>query len=107
VAWVVPDAQLLSLPVVPRFAAAVALAFAPIFLANVVFAQRFRATADSTVAFGANLVGAMAGGLLEYTSLISGYRWLLALVGRGIRPGLRHRLRAAQVPRDQPICGYR
>jgi Spermine/spermidine synthase domain len=80
VAWAVPDAQLLSLPAVPRFAAAVALAFAPIFLANVVFAQRFRDTADSTVAFGANLLGAMVGGLIEYTSLITGYRWLLAVV---------------------------
>jgi spermidine synthase len=80
VAWAVPDARLLSLPVVPRFAAAVALAFAPIFLANVVFAQRFRDTADSTLAFGSNLLGAMVGGLLEYTSLIIGYRWLLAIV---------------------------
>lgn len=80
VAWIVPDARLLSLPVAPRFAAAVALAFAPIFLANVIFAQRFRNTGDSTVAFGANLLGAMVGGLLEYTSLIFGYRWLLAMV---------------------------
>jgi SAM-dependent methyltransferase len=79
VAWVVPDARLLSLGPAPRFAAAV-LSFTPIFLANLVFAQRFRDTADSTVAFGANLLGAMVGGLLEYTSLILGYRWLLVLV---------------------------
>jgi len=31
------------------------------------------------VAFGANLLGAVIGGLLEYTSLIFGYRWLLVL----------------------------
>src|SRR5260370_787693 len=80
IAWIVPDARLLSLPVAPRFAAATVLAFAPIFLANVVFAQRFRDTGDSTVAFGANLLGAMVGGLLEYASLILGYRWLLAVV---------------------------
>ena len=42
--------------------------------------QRFRDTADSTTAFGANLLGAMIGGILEYLALIVGYRWLLALV---------------------------
>jgi hypothetical protein len=32
------------------------------------------------MAFGANLVGAMVGGLLEYAALITGYRNLLILV---------------------------
>jgi hypothetical protein len=58
----------------------VATASSPIFLANMVFSQRFRDTADSTTAFGANLLGAMIGGILEYLALIVGYRWLLALV---------------------------
>ena len=52
----------------------------PIFLANLVFAQRFAKTGSSTVAFGANLLGAMVGGALEYLALISGYRSLLILV---------------------------
>jgi len=80
VAWAVPPASLLSLSPLPRFVAAVAIAFAPIFLANMVFSQRFRDTGDSTTAFGANLLGAVIGGILEYLSLIVGYRWLLALV---------------------------
>jgi hypothetical protein len=80
VAWAVPPSALLSLSPLPRFVAAVAIAFAPIFLANMVFSQRFRDTGDSTTAFGANLLGAMIGGILEYLSLIVGYRWLLALV---------------------------
>ncbi|HTP17207.1 MAG TPA: spermidine synthase, partial [Streptosporangiaceae bacterium] len=79
-AWAVEPDTLLSLAAVPRFVLAALLAFAPIFLANVVFSQRFRDTSDSAVAFGANLLGAMAGGLLEYTSLIFGYQWLLILV---------------------------
>jgi hypothetical protein len=79
-AWVIPPAALLSLPVVPRFLAGVALAFAPIFLANLVFAQRFAKTGATTVAFGANLLGAMVGGALEYLALISGYRSLLLVV---------------------------
>jgi hypothetical protein len=78
--WIVPAEALLGLSPLPRFAAASALAFAPIFLANVIFSQRFRDTSDSATAFGANLLGAMVGGVLEYTSLIFGYRWLLILV---------------------------
>jgi hypothetical protein len=58
----------------------VVIAFAPIFVANMVFAQRFRDTGDSGTAFGANLLGAILGGTLEYLSLIVGYRWLLVVV---------------------------
>jgi hypothetical protein len=81
VAWVVQPNLLLGLSVVPRFLVAVVVAFVPIFLANLVFAKRFRDVAASTLAFGANLLGAMVGGILEYVSLITGYRVLLVVVG--------------------------
>src|SRR5690606_12826534 len=61
--------------------AAVTLAVLPIFTANLVFAQRFKSTSASATAFGANLLGSMFGGILEYTSLIIGYRALLIVVG--------------------------
>ena len=80
VGWAVRPESLLTLSPLPRFFVAVVIAFAPIFLANMVFAQRFRDTGDSGTAFGANLLGAMLGGILEYLSLIIGYRWLLAVV---------------------------
>lgn len=80
VAWLVPQEALLALPFAARFAAATVLAFAPIFLANLIFAERFRSVGTSTVAFGANLLGAMAGGILEYSSLILGYHSLLIIV---------------------------
>lgn len=79
-AWLIPPAALLSLPVIPRFFAGVAVAFAPIFLANLVFAQRFKAIGAATTAFGANLLGAMVGGALEYFALVTGFRFLLILV---------------------------
>jgi hypothetical protein len=60
--------------------ASTGLAFAPIFIANLVFARRFRDAGDSTTALGANLLGAMGGGLLEYLALVTGYRALLILV---------------------------
>jgi SAM-dependent methyltransferase len=80
VAALVPVASLLDLDPVPRFLAASLLAFFPIFAANLVFAGRFRTAEDSTAAFGANLLGAMLGGTLEYLALITGYRALLAFV---------------------------
>jgi hypothetical protein len=110
VAWAVPPASLLSLSPVPRFVAAVIIAFAPIFLANMVFAQRFRDTGDSGTAFGANLLGAMIGGILEYTSLVIGYRWLLVMVallyGLAFITGRGHlRSAAPAVPRMPQTAG--
>jgi hypothetical protein len=78
--WLVPGRALLALPFVPRLIVAIVLAFLPIFAANLVFANRFRDTVNSTAAFGANLLGAMVGGILEYASLVIGYRHLLVLV---------------------------
>jgi hypothetical protein len=80
-AWLVPQESLLDLPMVPRFLAASALAFAPIYLANLVFAQRFSGVDTSSTAFAANLLGAMVGGTLEYIALITGYHFLLILIG--------------------------
>ena len=80
VAWVVPEADLLALSFWPRLLAAVAVAFTPVFLANLIFAERFKDTAASATAFGSNLLGAMVGGVLEYASLLTGYRALLVLV---------------------------
>jgi SAM-dependent methyltransferase len=80
VAWAIPPDRLLALPLGPRSVAAIALAFAPIFLANLVFAQRFRETSTTTVAFGANLLGAMLGGVVEYAAIAIGYQALLLLV---------------------------
>jgi hypothetical protein len=79
VAWIVPQEALLGLPTVTRFLAASALAFAPVFLANLVFAQRFSGVETAGTAFAANLLGAMVGGTLEYLALITGYRFLLII----------------------------
>lgn len=94
VAWVVPQASLLGLPVAVRVVVATIVAFAPVFMANLVFAQRFQDVASSTTAFGANLLGALVGGTLEYLSLVTGFRFLLALVavlyGLAFLAGRRH-----------------
>ncbi|TME89308.1 MAG: spermidine synthase [Chloroflexi bacterium] len=80
VAWLVPPDLLLGLTVVPRFIVAIVVAFAPVFLANLLFASRFRDVAASNLAFATNLLGAMLGGVLEYASLVTGYRALLIVI---------------------------
>ena len=94
IAWLVPPASLLELPVGLRWVSATLLAFAPVFVANLVFAQRFKNTASSTTAFGANLLGAMVGGVIEYLALVMGYRSLLvvaaALYACAFLAGRRH-----------------
>jgi SAM-dependent methyltransferase len=100
VAWAIPQGELLEFPLLPRFVLAVAVAFTPIFLANLVFAQRFKDVGSSTTAFGANLLGAMVGGLLEYGALVVGYRSLLlavaVLYGLAFLFGRSHLVEAAQ-----------
>ena len=82
VAWIVPTDSLLSLSPSIRWIAATFLTFTPIFVANLIFAQRFAQTASATAAFGANLLGAMVGGVLEYSALLVGYRALI--IGAGL-----------------------
>ncbi len=101
IAWLVPLDRLLTLGFAPRFVCAVLLAFTPILIANLIFAQRFRNVGESVTAFGANLLGAMLGGILEYLSLLTGYRALLVVVAvlYGLSlltsPGLLRRAAAA------------
>jgi hypothetical protein len=44
------------------------------------FSRSFRHTSSAAADFGANLFGAMIGGVAEYLSLLAGYRFLLLLV---------------------------
>jgi SAM-dependent methyltransferase len=86
---------------IPSSAAAVgslaALIFAvPVFFAGLLFAAEFRAADSPGAALGANMLGAVVGGLLENASLVVGMKalllfaallYVLAGVGfRGLRP---------------------
>jgi hypothetical protein len=51
--------------------------FTPIFFAGIVFAVSFSRTKDAGRALGANIAGAIAGGLAEYTSMILGFQRLV------------------------------
>ena len=64
-----------------RYLVAARLAFAPMFFANLVFSYSFRDTKAADMAFASNLLGAVVGGAIEYVALITGYGWLLVVVG--------------------------
>ena len=57
-----------------------ALVFSPVFCAGLLFSRSFKRSAAAAGDFGANLLGAMVGGVGEYLSLVSGYRLLLIIV---------------------------
>ena len=74
-----PEALLFSNPIV-RYLVASALAFAPVFLANIIFTNSFRDSETADIAFASNLLGIMVGGGMEYFSMLLGYRMLLVFV---------------------------
>jgi hypothetical protein len=80
VAYVLPPESLLIEPAWLRYLLAGFVAFAPVFLANLVFTYSFRDTRTADMAFASNLLGAMVGGALEYVALLTGYRGLLLIV---------------------------
>jgi hypothetical protein len=57
-----------------------ALVFSPVFCAGLLFSSSFRRSSSAATDFGANLLGAIVGGVGEYLSLLAGYRFLLFLV---------------------------
>ena len=73
------DALLIDPPAL-RYVLAGAVAFAPVFFANLVFTYSFRDTDSADMSFASNLLGAMVGGALEYVALLTGFRSLLLVV---------------------------
>ena len=58
---------------------ACALVFAPIAFAGVIFATSFRRSSQPDRVIGANVAGALIGGLAENTSVILGFQYLLCV----------------------------
>jgi hypothetical protein len=93
---VVPLDSLLGLERWLQVLASCALVFVPILFAGVIFGTSFRRSEQPDLAFGANIAGAMLGGLAEYTSMLLGFQHLVlvaigfyvlsALLARAFRP---------------------
>ena len=61
----------------PQIAGSCVLAFMPVVFAGVVFAISFSRAVDADRAFGANVAGAMVGGLAEYSSMLLGFQYVV------------------------------
>ena len=59
-----------------RVLAAAAVIGTPVFAASLIFSDSFRRAPDAASAFGANLVGVVIGGALEYSSMQFGLKFL-------------------------------
>lgn len=77
--YVFPLQRLLGLDFSAQVLAAGLRAAAPMFFAGIIFARWFEQTKTPSAALGANLIGAVVGGLLEYLSLVIGLRQLYVL----------------------------
>jgi hypothetical protein len=92
----------------PAFAGTVAVAVfsLPVIFAGILFSTEFRNTQSPGAALGANMLGAVLGGMLENLSLLFGMRALLlvamavyCVAGIGL---LRIRRRAGEIPLKEP-----
>jgi MFS family permease len=79
--YAVPLSALAALPLGARIALSVLLVCGPLFASGLVFALSLARTRDANRALASNLLGAMAGGLIEYLSMITGFRALVLIAG--------------------------
>ena len=96
----VPLGELLSMHAAAKLMWSVVIIGMPIFFASICFANVFRERVRPGLAFGWNILGAVCGGLLEFTSMIFGLRamllvalaaYLAALLLRESRLRIAHR----------------
>ena len=79
VLYFTPAQWLLTMNVPSRLALSLLVVGAPVFFASTGFARIYDSRADVGLAFGWNLLGAVAGGLLEFSSMVIGLRALLLI----------------------------
>ena len=79
VGLLVSPSAFLGLSPTVQIAGACLLVFAPIAFAGVIFATSFKRTTQPDRVFGANVAGALVGGLAENTSVVLGFQLLLCV----------------------------
>ncbi len=98
IAYLVPVRDLLWLGTVGKWLASGVMVALPIFFAAIIFAAQFRHRVNASRALAFNIMGAVVGGVLEYSSMVFGIKALylvaaLAYLGawlftrRGMAPG--------------------
>ncbi|MEP6729417.1 MAG: hypothetical protein ABJE10_02210 [bacterium] len=81
-AYLIPASQLLWLPVGAQWVAGGFMVALPVFFAALIFSTLLSTRADATRALAYNLLGAIVGGVLEYSSMAFGIKalYVVALV---------------------------
>ena len=95
--YAIPAKELLGVPPAPKLFLSILYVGLPIFFAASTFAILFKDRADSARAFGWNVLGAVAGGLLEILSMAVGLRALLLVALAAYLCAFLVRMRAAPV----------
>jgi hypothetical protein len=97
-AYAVPAGTLARAGVPAKLLLSALFVGAPIFFAASAFAILFRDRQSSSTAFGWNLLGAVAGGLLEFASMAVGLKALLLVALAAYLGALLVRLRSRGIP---------
>jgi hypothetical protein len=82
VSYIIPIHSLLILPLFIQWVIGALVTAVPLFFAGLLFSQIFKSRQEPTISLGYNLMGAICGGLLEYSSMALGTKnlYLLALI---------------------------
>jgi len=79
--YILPLGTLLGGGFLPRGVISSLMLSIPLFFAGIIFSTSLKETEKIEIAFGSNLLGAVAGGLFEYVSLIFGIKSLYIFAG--------------------------
>jgi SAM-dependent methyltransferase len=99
IAYFVPISALLGLSPVAQWLAGGMIVAVPVFFAALIFAVLFRDHPDPTRGLAVNLMGAILGGVLEYTAMATGVKalYLVAAAGYLVTVVAVRRLQASRV----------
>jgi hypothetical protein len=78
--WFLPVGLLAGTNFPMRFLTVGGTSALPVFFAGMIFARSFKTTTNPTFALGSNVLGSVAGGAIEYLSLITGLRFLILIM---------------------------
>ena len=104
VAYALPESVVLRSGVPARLLLSVLVVGIPIFLSSVGFARLFAARTAPDVAFGWNLLGAVAGGLIELVSMVVGMKALLLIAAAAYLGALWLSVRTVAAERARPAA---
>jgi hypothetical protein len=103
-AYAIPARSLLGLGMAGQWALGGLLVALPIFFAAAIFALLLRDRADATRGLACNLLGAIVGGVLEYSAMVVGIKALYLIAGAAYLCAMVAALAPAVAPAPSPAA---